>query len=295
MKIAVTGGAGFIGHHLVPVLTAQRHDVVVLDNLHRGSFERPGLEGATLIYGDIREARDCERAFEGCDAVIHLAAQSNVMGSQENPDYTFATNVTGTWNVLQAASLAGVQRLIFASSREVYGEPTQVPVPETASFRPHNVYGATKVAGEALVTPATERGPNVTVFRLANVIGSGDSGRVVPLWLGAVREGRPLVLYGGNQVLDLVPVDFVADLLARTAAGELAPAGPVNVGSGTGTPLRALAAHILELAGAPADALEVRPPRGPEITRFVADTAVLRSLPGVEPPSEPLKCIRLDW
>lgn len=287
MKILVTGGAGFIGHHLVRRLLREGHDVIVLDNLRRGSFERPALQGARLLNGDIRDSAACAAAMEGCDSVVHLAAQANVIGSADDPEYAFETNVTGTWNVACAARRAGVQHLIFASSREVYGEPPTTPVHETTRFAPKNVYGATKVACEVLLSTLLVDTLPLSVLRLANVIGSGDSGRVIPLWLRAVHEGSPLLLFGGDQEMDFVPVETVVDAILRLLNNGAAT-GPVNIGSGRSIPLKCVAERVLALHPAAASHIEVLPPRSIEVRRFCADTTRMREWLNIEPPADPL-------
>jgi UDP-glucose 4-epimerase len=293
MRVTVTGGAGFIGHHLVGRLVGLGHDVTVLDNLHRGSFERPGLLGSRCVEGDVRWLEDCASAFEGADAVVHLAAQSNVMGSQSDPDYTYATNVAGTWNVVRAAAKASARHLIFASSREVYGNARCLPVAETAPLAPHNLYGASKVAGEVLVSSLPEASPGTSILRLANVVGPGDSGRVVPLWLTNARCGAPLTVFGGAQTLDLVPVAFVCDVLARVL--EVGPLpGPINVGSGSGTPILELAGRITSLTNS-SSTIEVVAARDVEVTHFRADVRRMQRELGLEPPADPLAAIEADW
>lgn len=293
MKVAVTGGAGFIGRTLVPVLAGAGHHVVSVDNLRRGKpMSQPCLRVEEQV-GDIRDLATCHTAFSGCDVVVHLAAQANVISTESDPDYAFETNVLGTWNVARAAAMAGVGHLIFASSREVYGDAEHLPADECTPFRPHNLYGASKVAGEVLLTTQAASGVPVSVLRLANVIGPGDADRVVPNWLNAARRGEPLVLYGGLQELDLVPVTFVADVVLRLMRGGPV-AGALNVGSGTGTRLPDLANHILYIT-ASASPVEIRPPRGPEVTRFRADVTRLRSWLGADPPASPLEYISADW
>lgn len=288
MRVLVTGGAGFIGHHLVSRLLHGGHDVVVLDDLSRGHADR--IEGGQLVFGDIRQRADCDRAMTGCDAVVHLAAQSNVMGSQSDPSRTFETNVTGTWNVARAAAEAGVRHLVFASSREVYGEPATLPVSEETPFAPRNLYGASKVAGEALLSTLPGSTPAVSILRLGNVIGSGDSGRVLPLWLAAAQSGQPLTLFGGQQVLDFVPVELVCE--AFTRAVERGPlARPVNVASGRGITLVQLAARIQSLFAEMPPKVEVLPAREVEVTKFTADVTRMRSDLGLEPPQDPLGCL----
>ena len=293
MNIVVTGGAGFIGHQLVAALCQRGHTITVLDNLHRGSFERPELAAARVAEGDIRDAAVCAAAFEGAACVIHLAAQSNVMGSQDDPDYTFETNVAGTWTVAAAAARAGVAHLIFASSREVYGEPASLPVAEDAPLRPFNLYGASKAAGEALLGTLPWPALHVSVLRLANVIGPGDHGRVVPLWLAAATAGEPLVVYGGGQILDFVPIETVVEAFVRVA--EIGPlTEPVNVGSGVPVPLTELAERIIGITRSESK-VDTRPARGPEITRFCADTSRMQSILGMSPPTDAVGTIERWW
>jgi len=293
MNILLTGGAGFIGSHLTANLIRRGHQVRVLDNLRRGSFEREHLRGAELIEGDIRSLDVCLAAASGCEAIIHLAAQSNVIGSQADPEYTMHTNVTGTWNIGRAAAEAGVKHLIFASSREVYGEPAALPVPETAPIAPRNLYGASKAAGELLLETIPGGRFHLSVLRLANVIGPGDSNRVIPLFLRAATTGEPLVLFGGNQQIDFVPVEFVVEMFTRVVEGERVD-GPVNIGSGTTTLLPDLARHIVQLANSSSE-VAICPPRGPEVGRFRADTSKMTSVFGVSAPANPLGAIRVDW
>src|SRR5262249_25559920 len=148
-----------------------------------------------------------------------LAAQSNVMGAVYDADYAFSSNVTGTYNVLQAAKSAGVKRVLFTSSREVYGDPEQLPVQETSALRPKNGYGASNAAGEIYCHTAANEGLETSILRLANVYGTRDRDRVIPLFSQAAASGAPLTLYGGEQVLDFVWIDTVVDALIKAAFG----------------------------------------------------------------------------
>jgi nucleoside-diphosphate-sugar epimerase len=291
MKVVVTGGAGFIGHHLVRTLVEAGHTVTAMDNLRRGTFERSGLEHARCIEGDVRDYSQCLDTCRGSDAVVHLAAQANVLGSEADRDYAFETNVRGTWNVASACRDAGVGHLVFASSREVYGEPAVLPVSEMAPIAPRNTYGASKAAGELLLSSFHD-GPNVSVLRLANVIGSGDAGRVVPVWLAAARENRPLTVFGGEQELDLVPVDIVCRSVERALQiGRLR--GPLNIGSGVSTRILDLAAFIISLTDS-SSTVCVKPARSVEVGRFRADTTLMRSTLGLTVGC-PLDSVRADW
>ncbi len=293
MKVLVTGGAGFIGAHLVVASLAAGDEVVALDNMRRGV--RATLpDEARLIEGDIRDRESVALAMRGAQRVYHLAAQSNVLGAVTATDYSFTSNVIGTYNVLGAARDAGVEQVIFTSSREVYGEVERLPVAEDRPMDPKNAYGASKVAGEVYCrTFQNTYGLDVSVLRLANVYGAGDRDRVIPIWLDRARRGEDLELYGGEQVLDLVTVGLVVAALRRAAEVSLG-GRVVNVGSGVGTPLRDLANRIARLPSREVG-LRVLPARSIEVTRFVADVARMRDLLGLAPPADPLEGLAALW
>ncbi len=293
MKVLVTGGAGFIGAHLVAALVAAGDEVVALDNLRRGDAAKLP-DGVRFVEGDIRDPAAVRAALDGCARVYHLAAQSNVLGAVGDADYSFTSNVVGTYNVLVAARDAGMERVVFTSSREAYGEVDRLPVAEEQAMNPKNSYGASKAAGEVYCRAFQGTyGLDVSVLRLANVYGSGDRDRVIPIWLDRARRGLDLELYGGEQVLDLVPVELVVRAL-RKAAETALDGQPVNVGSGQGVTLRDLAARVRSLPGV-AVGLRVLPARSVEVTRFVADVIRMRHLLGLEPPAEPLAALPQLW
>lgn len=295
MKILVTGGAGFIGAHLVAALTTsgEADEIVVLDNMRRGDERKLPL-GVHVIRGDIRDPDTVAAAMTGASRVYHLAAQSNVLGAVSDVDYSFTTNVVGTYNILTAAHAAGVERVVFASSREAYGEVDTVPVAEARAMNPKNAYGASKVAGEVYCRAfGGAYGLDVSVVRLANVYGPGDRDRVIPIWLDRAHNGLDLELYGGEQVLDLIGVELVVEALQRVAATDLG-GQPVNIGSGQGTTLRELAGRVQALPGV-AVGLNMLPARSVEVTRFVADVTRMGTLLGLTPPRDPLHGLPPLW
>ena len=290
MRVLVTGGAGFLGSHLVDALVERGDEVIVFDNFRRGHWRN--LDGhlvarrITVSTGDVRQYEAVLKAASGCEVVYHLAAQSNVMGGVRDTEYTFATNVIGTSNVLKATSERGVRRVIFASSREVYGEPDAIPVPECAPLRAKNAYGVSKVVGEACCRFwQGVHGLDCLVLRLVNVYGPRDMGRVIPLWLQRARRGEDLVLFGGQQVLDFLWIGVAVQALIASA--ECPNDGPVNIGSGRGVALARLAERILALTRS-TSVVGRCPARDPEVVRFVADVSRMRQVLGVEPPEDPL-------
>jgi UDP-glucose 4-epimerase len=287
--ILVTGGLGFIGGHLVDRLVAgDVRNVRVLDNFRRAvtPYAHWPCERVELIRGDIRNIADVEQAMDGCRVVYHLAAQSNVLGAVNDPDYSCTTNVGGTLNILVAARDLGVERVIFASSREVYGDPERIPVPESANLHPKNLYGASKAAAEMYCSAFANENLEVAVLRLANVYGPRDRDRVIPLFVNAAIDCEPLTVYGGLQVLDFVWIDMAVTALIRVGFGNYVP-GPFNVGSGKGTTIAELAHRILDLIPSGSGCMQ-RPSRSIEVRNFVADMTQAKQALGLTLPDDPL-------
>jgi UDP-glucose 4-epimerase len=281
MQILVTGGAGFIGSHLVRELVHKTDlQVTVLDNLYRGSREalQDVLPHIRFVEADLRDRAAVDAIMPGIQAVFHLAAQSNVIGAAQDPAYCFDTNAAGTFHLLQSAKKHGVERFIFTSSREIYGDAASLPVDESAPFNPKNAYGASKASGEHYCRVAGGEGLNTTVLRLANVYGPGDRDRVIPIFLDNALHNGPLVVYGEEKVVDFIWVGDVVAVLLQCLS--IQTSGPVNVCSGAGTTISSLARRIVELTGSDSP-VTVHATRGVEVDRFVGS------------PREPGRC--LDW
>jgi UDP-glucose 4-epimerase len=266
-------------------------EVIVFDNLQRGRLTNLAqhLENSRLrvVEGDIRDQDAVQDVMRGADAVYHLAAQSTVMGASEDPDYAFATNVVGTYQVLRAAARESVRLFVFASSREVYGEPIELPVDEGQPLMAINLYGASKVAGEAYCRAFRRaHGLNTVILRVANVYGTRDYGRVIPHWVKQASAGQDLTIYGGKQVLDFVWVGQVTEALIRASELE-GSIPPINVGSGTGTRIVDLARRIRVLVGSHSS-IQLVPARKVEVVKFVAQVDRMRQLLCVEPSPDPL-------
>jgi UDP-glucose 4-epimerase len=293
MRILITGGLGFIGSHLAQALARDgRHEIVVLDNLYRGCPEnlQSRIRDVRFIEGDIRDQTSVRQAMRGVSIVFHLAAQANVLGAVADPDYSFQTNVWGTLVVLRAARAEGVRRVVFSSSREIYGDAAALPVAENAPILPKNQYGASKAAAEHYCRAfATTEGLEVNILRLSNVYGPTDRDRVIPIFLDRAIKGRPLIIHGGQQLLDFVSVDTVVHALIRCAFGDVLP-GPVNVASGVGTRLQDLARRIISLTGS-SSLIEVAAARSPETVRFVADVSLARKTLDLDTPADPLHAL----
>jgi UDP-glucose 4-epimerase len=260
--------------------------VVVLDDLsRRGATSVPNLPlDISFLRGDICDTDILTKSMRGVDVVYHLAAVSSVGSAQSDFGNAYRVNVLGTEAVLRAARESGVRRVVFTSSREVYGEPAGLPVPETAQLNPRSAYGLTKAAGESCCRIAG--GLEVVVLRLANVYGPGDHGRVIPVFFQNAFRGDRLVLYGGEQIVDFIWIDDVVDALI-TAGGSVPIGGPLNVGTGVGVSLVELARQVVDLTKS-SSIVEFLPKKPYEVTQFVADPRAAQGSLNLRTASAPL-------
>ncbi|MCK5833949.1 NAD-dependent epimerase/dehydratase family protein [bacterium] len=224
-KYLVTGGAGFIGSHIVEALIDANHDVVVLDNLSSGHKENLSKVWRRIrfIEGDIRDPETCGKASEGCDGVFHEAALVSVADSVERPRDNHEINITGTVNVLEAARGNGVKRIVFASSAAIYGDNPELPKNEMMLPEPQSPYAVAKITGEYyLKTYAELYGLECVALRYFNVYGprqdpSSPYSGVISIFSQRVGRGLPITIYGdGEQTRDFVNIADVvsANLLA---------------------------------------------------------------------------------
>ncbi len=237
MRALVTGGAGFIGSHLVDRLLADGHSVSVIDDLSTGSSNNvpPHAQLHRVDIGDWNSLRDVVTAFRP-DVVFHAAAQTDVGRSIREPDYDARVNVLGGLNVLRATHAAGARRVVYASSAAVYGPPERLPVPETHPTRPISDYGSSKLALEHYLNAYQARGLiEYAALRFANVYGprqrSDGEGGVVAIFTDRMRAGKPVTVFGdGTKTRDYIYVGDVVDATVRAASG---PTGVVaNLGWG---------------------------------------------------------------
>ena len=254
--VLVTGGAGFVGSHIVDALVACGADVVVYDNFTRG--KRENLESALstgkveVIEGDIRDTAKLDKAMEGVDYVFHEAALW-LLECEQNPRLAIDVNIIGTFNILEAATKHKVKKVIAASSSSVYGDGLYFPTDENHPFNNYLFYGATKVADEQLLKAFyKQHGLNYIALRYLNVYGPRMDYRsaytmVIISFLKRIEAGEPPIIYGdGSATLDLVYVEDVV------RANLLALASPLtdevfNVASGKETTLNELVELLLKL------------------------------------------------
>lgn len=190
-KAFVTGGCGFIGSHIVDALLKKGEKVVIYDNLSTGRQEFiPRTFDVECFEGYLEDFSALDGAIKGCDTVYHLAANADVRGGQEHLGATdLRVNTQGTWNVLKAMIVNGVNRIAFASSAVVYGEPAQIPTPETYSGPQTSMYGATKLAAESIIQAfSAYRGISANIFRFVSLVGERYSHGVVFDFVRQLRE-----------------------------------------------------------------------------------------------------------
>lgn len=227
MKLLVTGGAGFIGSHLLQLLVQDADiETVVLDNLSSGSYSHvPG--SIRLVEGDICDKNIDELfAAEHFDAVIHLAAQTMVPYSLEHPDEDCNTNLMGIINILECCRKHGVKSVVFSSSAAIYGDNLNVPLKESERPLPTSFYGLTKMASEHYLRLYHDLyGINTTVLRFANVYGErqgdGGEGGVISIFCKLLAAGKPVTVFGnGEQTRDFVYAGDIAKALLKAVSLE---------------------------------------------------------------------------
>ncbi len=276
----VTGGAGFIGSHLVDALLEKGARVRVLDDLSSGRRENLGgvLSRIEFVEGDIRDLETCRRACEGAAFVFHQAARGSVPRSMSDPATTISVNVAGTANVFAAAREAKVARVVYASSSSVYGDSQNLPKREGEEGRPLSPYALSKVMNEQLADVFVRCfGMQFVGLRYFNVYGprqdpDGPYAAVIPRFFKSCLAGEAPVIYGdGEQSRDFT---YVSDAVAANLAAAEAPGlagGPVyNVAGGRRTTVNELATLVREVSGSGLAAEHVAPRPG-DIPHSLAD------------------------
>jgi UDP-glucose 4-epimerase len=257
MRVLVTGGAGFIGSHLVDALVARGDDVVVLDDLSTG-YAGNVSPAARLVEGDVADRPTTETAVAGAELVFHLAAARAVLRSVLDPLTTDRVNTSGTLNLLESSRAAGVRRVVSTSSSSVYGGATVLPTPESAPVLPRSPYAVSKLAGEHYARVYWElHGLETVSLRLFNVFGPrqrSDSqyAAVIPLFIDALRSGRPPEVHGdGRQSRDFTYVDDVvaAFLAAGDAPAERCAGKVYNIAGGRDYTLLDLLEALSQILG----------------------------------------------
>lgn len=259
--VLVTGGAGFIGSHVVDKLISEKYKVIVFDNLSSGkeTYLNPKAE---FIKGDVTKVPDIEKVFvkRKIDVVMHIAGQPSIVTSFTDPAKDFETNFTGTMNVVMQSLKHNIKRFLYASSMTVYGNQQKLPISETAACVPINYYGIAKYAAERFVHSTAERIDletpfNVTSFRMFNVYGPRQSltnpyQGVLAIFIGNVLRGEPIIIFGdGKNARDFVYIDDVADAWVTAIDNKKSFGKVINIGSGKMIDVNNLAKTVIAVCG----------------------------------------------
>lgn len=285
-----TGGAGFIGMHVIPMLLERGYQVRLFDNMFRGDRDKVAelvkAGGVELIDQDVRYGGAVHKAMAGCESVIHFAAVS-INKSVSDPYESVDINMVGNHNVFAAAADHGVRRLVFASSASVYGDPTKLPMHEDDPLNPLTPYCISKRSGEDLLGfYQRTKGLSWMALRFFNVYGPGQKTTayytsVINHFVNRLRAGLPPVIDGrGEQSMDFIHVHDIARATVAALESERDNL-PVNIGTGIDTSVAALAKILIEAVG-----VDVEPqfnPRDVLVSRRCADIARAREVLGWEP------------
>jgi len=295
MKILVTGGAGFLGSHLCEKNVANGNTVICLDNFYNSSLRNIrallNFKNFKLTFGDVRDSDLLEKTVSsGVDAIIHLAAQIHVDRSVIEPTETYKTNVLATLNILELARRYDVEKLIYASTSEVYGSAQYMPMDERHPLEPAHPYGASKLAADRMCHAYIQTyGINVCIVRLFNTFGPKQKGSgyggVISIFVKRVFNGLPPIIYGdGTQSRDYTYIEDAVRAYELVLKSDKVIREPVNFGSGKEVRIIDLANKIIRLfrKGGKIKPVHVAPRPG-EVKRLIADNSKAKRLLGWEP------------
>ena len=294
-KILVTGGAGFIGRHLLKRLSSLNYEIIIIDKLSNinETFYSVNNNGITFYGEDIVDRKAVFDIFsqEKIDACIHLAAKTSISDSILNPYDTLYINIEGTLNLLEACSNYGVRKFVFASSSSVYGEPKQLPTREDHSLYPLSPYGASKAAAELLVSTYEnlKKIDQTISLRFFNVFGKGQSkyGGVIAAFLERLSRGLAPIIYGdGNQTRDFISVNDVVNaiLLAvklddKVSHQDILSSSIFNIATGRSITINELAHLMIRISGFDLEPL-YEPERKSDIKHAKADVTESKKVLG---------------
>jgi UDP-glucose 4-epimerase len=290
-RCLVTGGAGFIGSHLVDALLAEGQAVRVLDDFSSGKLANlaDAAERIELVRGSVTDPDAVKNAVKDCEVVYHLAAIASVTRSVETPGLSHAVCATGTLNVLDAARQLGVRRVVFAGSSSAYGDQPGDTRIESDPLIPLSPYAAAKLAGEHYCTAfTTVYGLETVRLRFFNVFGprqdaSNPYSGVIAIFINTMTQGKTPTIFGdGQQARDFVYIDNVVQALRLAAAAGAANGNVYNIGSGQSTSILMLVQHLNELLGKRIQPLH-QPPRAGDVRMSQASIARAQVELGYEP------------
>ena len=305
MRALVTGGAGFIGSHLVEGLLANGWDVRVLDNFATGHREniRPVINQIDLLEGDVTNLTTVRFAVRNVDVIFHEAALPSVARSVKNPLESNEVNITGTLNVLLAARDAGIQRIVYAASSAVYGDQPTLPKVETMTPSPMSPYAIGKLAGEMYAQSFTRLyGLSTISLRYFNVFGPRQDpttqyAGVIAKFISCALAGKPYTIFGdGEQSRDFTYVENVVQVNLLAAMAKIDDAPIINVAYGARTTINDIAHKLNELTNQKLE-LQYGPAQSGDVRHSLADITQARKLLGYDPKIDLTEGLKrtLEW
>ena len=258
MRFIVTGGAGFVGSHLVKLLVKKGHEITVIDNLHTGKMEnlKEVIEKIEFQNIDIQNYDSMEKELRDIDGVFHQAALTVVQDSFKMPDRYHSVNVEGTENIFKIAKKNNF-KVVYASSSSVYGHQNVVPILENFDKKPINPYGKTKLDDEQLAEKYTKQGVKIIGLRYFNIFGKGQTleyAGVITKFLDRIKDKKSPIIFGiGSQIRDFIHVEDVANANYLAMESDISNSH-VNVGTGNSISILELAKIMIDISG-----LEIKP------------------------------------
>ncbi len=278
MRYIVTGGAGFVGSHLVEQLIEKQHDVIVIDNLSKGKKENLSkvIDRIKFLDLDIRDYTSMEQNIRNVDGIFHQAALTVVQDSFKRPEEYNQVNVEGTENIFRLANENNI-KVVFASSSSVYGHQKNMPISENAEKNPINPYGKTKLDDEILMEKYVKLGAKIIGLRYFNIFGKGQTKEyagVITKFFDRISNGEPPIIYGdGLQIRDFI---FVGDIVKANMEAMLNDTSNfiVNVGSGKAITILELAEMMIRISKSDLKPVFKDPLEG-DIQKSHADTSLI--------------------
>ena len=252
MRFVVTGGAGFVGSHLVKLLVKEGHNVIVIDNLHTGKKDNliGVMDKIEFIEKDIRDYNSIEKYMKNIDGVFHQAALTIVQDSFTNPEEYHDVNVNGTENIFKIAQKNNF-KVVYASSSSIYGHQENVPILENFNKKPINPYGKTKLDDEIIAEKYSKLGVKIIGLRYFNIFGKGQTieyAGVITKFLDRIQDGKPPIIFGdGSQIRDFIHVEDIANANYLAMTSDVSNLH-VNIGTGNAISILELAKTMIDVS-----------------------------------------------
>lgn len=253
MKIGITGGAGYIGSYLIKMLLNRGDRIISIDNETIGNYKhlsKYSSDKLSIIKGDIRDQNLLLEYWKDCDAIVHLAALSNLDLCNENPEEAISTNIFGTFQVMEAVKKIGIRKMINCSSAAVYGEPVKIPITEDTELNALNLYGVTKIAGEKIVNSYRFNDKiETTNLRFGNIYGVGLYTQwysVIPKFVKQAINDEDITIYGsGEATRDYIHIEDIANIIVKILDTKSIEKNTFNLGGETLT-VNQIAYYVVE-------------------------------------------------